>query len=98
MAVRYSLPNGQIYVTDGLSRRYVGSPLDNDVLNDIGCKLVSVDSAHVSAFHTALKSVDGPAVDVQNIVEGVLAGINVKVDSAVIAAAVVTEFQKRLVS
>ncbi len=98
MAVRYSLPNGQIYVTDGLSRRYVGSPLDNDVLNDIGCKLVSVDAAHAPAFHSGLHSLDTAAVDVQKIVEGVLAGINVKVDSSVIAAAVVTEFQKRLVS
>ncbi len=61
MAVRYALPNGQVYVTDGLSRRYVGTPQDNDVLNDIGVKLVSIAADHIQAFHAGLHSLDGDA-------------------------------------
>ncbi len=100
MAVRYSLPNGQIHVTDGLSRRYVGSPDDNDVLNDIGCKMVTVNPADLAAFHAGLHSLDvvPQVVDISAIVQGVLAGLNIKIDASSVGAAVAAELAKRLAS
>lgn len=78
MAVRYALPNGQVFVTDGLHRRYVGSPLENDVLNDIGVKLVTPDPVHLAAFHAGLRDLadlDSAVVGIGNAEQAIVDAI-----------------------
>ncbi len=102
VAVRYSLPTGQVYVTDFVYRRYVG-PLTNDVLNDTGIPFIKPDAAHVQAFHDGLidamdrvSRVDAANLAisiVQNVVAALPAG---SVSSESLADVVAAEFAKRL--
>lgn len=74
MAVRYARPNGEVWVTDFVTTRYV-TPKDNDVLNDNGVRLISfTDVDHANAFHDALSLKEAVVTDLAPV-QAALAGI-----------------------
>ncbi len=102
MAVRYPLPTGEVYVTDGVFRSYVGNPAANDALNEMGVKLLDLSAEKIVALHDSLVSTtdlltraEGAAFAV-NVATAVIKELSIKVDASGIAQAVLDGMHSRL--